>query len=224
MSGFRIKSASPDDAVPSGYIGYDIYAERLLLHTIQPGEAFEALLSTGQLVPDISLAVQEYTDAYNWMLRQMAARLATTGKGAIWFWARTRRRHLVDSCRQAEGQVFLTCRVPRERVLLSHFIDWHDVLNTRLHVPTRPGESDEDYISRLDRAFEDFEARKCAAGLSDTAVKCWPDDLRTEIEQSWEHILDRRNYGRFECWQGTMHLLQTDDVVEAVRIERRRAA
>jgi Domain of unknown function (DUF3841) len=215
---FPVRRARPDDAVPRGRIGYDICAKRLLLHTVQTEEAFDTLLSKGQLVPDMSLAEPEYADAYSWMLRQMAARLGTVGNGAIWLWARTQRRHLVDSCRQAEGQVFLTCEVLRERVLLSHFIDWHDVLNAWPHVQAHRGESEDDYLSRVDCVFDDFEARKRAAGLSGVGIQGWPEDLRTEIEQSWEHILDPRRYGRFECWQGTMHFLQTDDVVEAVRI------
>jgi hypothetical protein len=63
------------------------------------------------------------------MYGQMDARLPTFGDGAIWLWARIRRQELVELCGLAPGRVLLTCRVPRERVLLSHFGDWHAVLN-----------------------------------------------------------------------------------------------
>ncbi|WP_427007028.1 DUF3841 domain-containing protein [Pseudarthrobacter sp. H2] len=193
---------------------------QLLLHTIQTAEAFDALLSTGVLVPDNSFAEPSYADAYGWMLRQMGARLATVGDGAIWFWARIRRQDLVDLCSRANGEVLLTCKVPREAVLLSHFGDWHAALNWRPHVPDLPGESDEEYGARLDRVVDDFDARIRAAGVRDAGVQHWPEDLRTEIEGSWEHVLEPLNYGRFESWQATMHLLRTDHVLEAVRLER----
>lgn len=41
-----------------------------------------------------------------------------------------------------------------------------------------------------------------------------------EIERGWEHILEPANYGRFEVWQATAHCLSTEDVIEAVRLER----
>jgi hypothetical protein len=199
-------------------MGYDLAADRLLLHTIQTEAAFEALLSDGVLVPDNALAVPEYADAYAWMIRQMAARLGTVGDGALWFWARTRREDLVESCRFSRGEVLLTCRVPRDRVLLSHFVDWHAALNACPIVPDLPGESEDAYDVRLDKVFDDFYARLAAAGAQNAGIAGWPEDLRTWVEQSWEYALDPANYGRFETWQGTMHALHLDDVVEAVRI------
>ena len=53
---FRFTKARPVDAVPRGRINCDLSADRLLLHTIQPKEAVDALLSSGVLVPDRSLA------------------------------------------------------------------------------------------------------------------------------------------------------------------------
>lgn len=217
---FPIRTARPADALPRGRIGYDISSDRLLLHTIQTEAAFEALLSTGALVPDNSLAEPSYADAYSWMLRQMAAKLATVGDGAIWFWARIRRQDLVDLCRCANGEVLLTCKVPREAVLLSHFADWHAALNRRPHVPDLPGESDEEYGARLDRVFDDFDARVTAAGVRDVGIRHWPEGLRTEIEQSWEHVLEPKNYGRYDFWQATTHVLRAEDVLEAVRFKR----
>lgn len=154
---FPIKRAQPGAAVRPGRIGYDISAERLLLHTIQPREVLEALLSAGVHVPDSSLVDPFLEDGYDWMRRQMAARLTTEGDGAVWFWAQTRRQELVASCRRAKGEVLLTCRVPRDRVLLSHYGDWHSALNGFPHVPDLPGESDDDYIARMNLVLDDFE-------------------------------------------------------------------
>lgn len=201
-------------------MGYDLAADRLLLHTIQTEAAFESLLSTGVLVPDNSLGEPLFADAYAWMLRQMAARLGTEGDGALWFWARIRREDLVESCRLARDEVLLTCRVPRERVLLSNFADWHSVLNACPLVPDLPGESDDAFSARIDKVLEDFDDRLKAAGARDAGIAGRPEDLRAEAEQSWELALDPANYGRYETWQGTMHRLHLEDVVEAVRIER----
>lgn len=200
---------------------HDISEDRILLHTIQTAEAFGALLSNGMLRPDPALAEPPlHADGYDWMFRQMAARLPTFGDGAIWLWARIRRQELVELCRLAPGQVLLTCRVPRERVLLSHFGDWHAVLNRHPLIIEHPDESDEAYGARLDRIFEDVDGRVRGAGVApDAGYRHWPADVRTELEDSWEFMLDPSNYGRYESWQATVHSLRADDVVEAVRIE-----
>jgi Domain of unknown function (DUF3841) len=200
-------------------MGYDIAADELLLHTIQTEAAFESLLSTGVLVPDNALAEPDFTDAYAWMLRQMAARLGTQGNGALWFWARIRRENLVELCGLARDGVLLTCRVPRERVLLSNFADWHSVLNACPFVPDLPGATDDAFSARIDKVLEDFDDRLKAAGARDAGISGWPEHLKAEAEQSWEFALDPANYGRFETWQGTMHRLHLENVVEAVRIE-----
>lgn len=200
-------------------MGYDISADRLLLHTIQTHEAFDTLLARGVLVPDNSMAEPLLADAYGWMSRQMAKRLGTQGDGALWFWARTKRQDLVERCRQARGEVLLTCEVPRERVLLSHFGDWHSVLNRSPHVPDVQGESDIEYEARLDGVLDAFEDRVRESGARRLGLQSWPEDLRVEIERSWETILDQSAYGLFEFWQGTTHRLCSDDVIEAVRIQ-----
>ncbi len=220
VSSFPIREACPADAVPPGRIGYDISADQLLLHTLQSEEAFDALCSAGVLVSDPSRVDPFLVDAYDWLYRQMAARLTTAGEGALWFWARITRRDLVDSCRDSIGQVLLTCRVPRERVLLSHYGHWHSVLNKFPHIPELSGESDEDYTARMNRRYDDFVARLKAAGAWGAGIADWPADLRADVEQGWESIFDPGNYGRSESWQATMHTLRVEDIVKAVRIQR----
>ncbi|WP_460662499.1 DUF3841 domain-containing protein [Kribbella swartbergensis] len=215
---FPIRVSKAEQAVPRGRMGYDLRADRLLLHTVQTAEAFDALLSTGSLIADPARAEQDFADAYEWMLRQMAARLPTHGESALWLWARIRRRDLVDLCRRSRGEVLLTCRVPRDRVLLSHFDDWHLVLMRALCVRSVPGESDEDYQRRWETTRDEFEARLEAAAVKTAPVHDWPKDLRDEIERSWETIFDPSVYGRRAEWQATMHELCVNDVVEAVRL------
>lgn len=216
---FSVRTSPYDAAVPSGRMGYNFAADRLLLHTIQTPEAFEELLSTDRLVPDTSLADPHFGDAYDWMLRQMTSRLSSTGDGALWFWARILRRDLVDLCKAAPGSVLLTCRVPRERVLVSHFGDWHAALNGSPHVPDLLGESDDDHVPRIKSIFDEFEVRQKAAGAPRRPVRNWPSDLRADLERTWEHLLEPANFGRSDTMQATMHVLHAEDVVEAVRLE-----
>ncbi|MFC9352822.1 MULTISPECIES: DUF3841 domain-containing protein [Terrabacteria group] len=215
---FPVRTARFDTAVPAGRIGCSLTTDKLLLHTIPTADALEALLSTGRLVPNTSLAEPHFEDAYGWMLRQVASRLSTTSNGALWFWARIHRRDLVDLCKASPGSVLLTCKVPRERVLVSHYGDWHAVLNGSPHVPDLPGESDDDYVARLERIFNEFEVRQKAAGAPRQPIRDWPADLRADLERTWEHILDPSTFGRSDTLQATTHVLHNEDVVEAVRL------
>ncbi len=216
---FPIRAALRSAAVPPGRIPYDIGAPVLLLHTIQTEDAFDELMSTGRLLPDPRRAEPEFVDAYAWMLRQMNRRLPTRGTGALWLLARQQRRDLMSCCRLARGEVLLTCRIPRNRVLLSHFSDWHQVLNVSPNVIPLPGESDAAYGNRLDVVLDELGSRLDARGVDHRAPSTWPDDLRTEIEASWESIFEPSNYGRTDYWQATVHELRTEDVTYAVRLE-----
>ena len=219
VSSWRVPEAEPERAVSPGRVGYDLDAGRLLLHTVQSASAFDVLVTTGVLRPDPALADADFTDAYEWMYRQMSERLPTSGTGALWLWARTSRAHLVSCCREARGQVLLTCRVPRVRVLLSHFDGWHSVLNRGLGVmPRLRGESEDDAFARWEKASDELDARLEDTGARAAPVRDWPPDLRAEIEQSWECIFDRGNYGRYDVWQATVHALHADDVVLAIQI------
>lgn len=105
-----------------------------------------------------------------------------------------RRRDLLSHCRRSRGKVLLTYRIPRERVLPSEFDDWHHVLNGSPNISAHPGESDDAYSDRLDAVLDDFFDRASAAGVEHDPVSTWPQDLRHEIEASWETIFDPTNY------------------------------
>ena len=106
-------------------------------------------------------------------------------------------------------------------MLLSQFGDWHSALNLNPLIIEHPDESDEEYMARLEHAFDEVDARIRAAGVAlDAGYRHWPEDLRTELERSWEFILDPGNYGRYESWQATVHCLYEDDIVEAVWLQR----
>ncbi len=218
MASFLIRSAPPDKAVPPGRIGYDLDADVLLLHTIQTKKAFEELLTTGILRPNPELIDPWFLDAYGWMNRMMAARLPTSGNAGLWLWARIRRLDLVSDCRRGRGQVLLTCRIPRQRVLLSHYSEWHSALSSSIAMPKLPGESEEAFDARWNHTYDDFKERLQTTGAAGSSVRQWPEELREEVERSWECIFDRTNFNPRDYWQATVHEIHVADVVEAVRI------
>ena len=222
MRQFPVPAASPERAIPPGRIGYDLDSDALLLHTIQAREAFEQLQSAGIFRPGREHAATEWPEAYEWMNRMMADRLPTTGDVAVWLWARIRRYDLVANCRRAarsaEPQVLLTCRIPRERVLLSQFDEWHSALNSALAVPMEPGESEESFESRYSELTDAFLARLEAANVRNSPISEWPADLRAEAERSWECIFDRQRFDRRSYWQATVHEIRAEDVTDAVTI------
>ena len=202
-------------------MGYDLTADCFLLHSFQAEEALEELLSTGELVPDPGRREPLFADAYGWMLREMDRRLPTNGDAALWFWARITREHLVDGCRHNRGGVLLTCRIPRERVLLSHFWDWHCALNVIPCVLELSGENDDDYDARRSNVWDELDDRKRRAGVLHKGFPDWPGDVRRELERGWEQFLDPANFGPWDAVQATAHVLYTEDVVKAVRLDPR---
>lgn len=70
------------------------------------------------------------------------------------------------------------------------------------------------------RSFDEFEARHEAAGARRQPLRGWRADLRTDLERTWEHILHTVRFSGSDTLQGTMHILQREDVVEAVRLIR----
>ena len=150
------------------------------------------------------------------MRLQMAARLPTAGEGILWLWAKTTYRDLVGNARHARGEALLTVRVPRERVLLSHFGDWHTVLNRGPDVPLLPGETFEEWSPRFDALYDEWCAR--VHTYRDLPIAAWPPFLRAELEASWESIFDLSNREEPLYVQATIHALHPDEVVRAVRI------
>ena len=208
--------------MPPGRIGYDLNADILLLHTIQTSTAVNQLLNTGELRAGPEHAASEWPEAYDWMYRMMAKRLPTFGTTALWLWARIRRYDLVNNCRRArnaeEPQALLTCRIPRERVLLPQFDEWHAALNSTLAIRRRRGETDEEFDTRFDEIADRFTTRLDAASARNAPISHWPDEIRAEVERSWESIFVPANFDKRAYWQATVHEIRIEDVLDAVWI------
>lgn len=214
---YRELPARPWFFAPPPRVVSDPGAEALTMYTIQAREAYETLVRDGVLVGDSVLGRPEFQEAYSWMLRETNLRLpGGPSGGLLWLWPTATRPRLRDDVKHARGEVLLTVRVERARVLLSEFLDWHAVLNRSLHVPALPGESDEEWEARWNLLDDDFTAR--AAPYRALPIDEWPGDLRTEMESSWEAIFDPATWRTPPVLQATMRDLRADDVIRAVRI------
>lgn len=202
-------------------------ADPVRLVTIQAAPAYEVLRRTGRLEVDASLAEPEFATAYGWMIDQMNRRLATpTPSTPVWLWARTSRRSLWADV-QAGGdhdEVLMQVTVPRGDVLLSDFDGWHNVLNGGLHAPCRHADCQmrpqacRDHLDRRHDAFEaEAEARGCLSPL-------WPDlsdDLRAEVEASWDLVFDPSTWHPRGAIQATLPVLEDGQVTGAWRVPAR---
>lgn len=179
--------------------------------------AARALSEGVRLVGEPRRGDPDFQDSYSWMLKQMAERNVPGPRDAmLWLYAATTGRELRVNARRARGEVMLSVRVPRRRVLISDLADWHAVLNQYLHVPLLSGESEEAWEKRWVALDDDFTAR--TEHCSSRPVAQWPEALRSELETSWEAIFDPATWVAGRTLQATLRELRAEDVLRAVRI------
>jgi hypothetical protein len=197
----------------------DLDADPVRLYSVQSADAYRVLAERGWLTGDPGFAEPEFVDAYAWLAAQMNRRLPTQGEAMLWAWVRIARRDLVWDFGRQRGSVLLTLEVPRVRVLVHSYGDWHMPLNRSVHLLPEPGESLEAWSLRTDPISEAFDARvKAAVGDLGVPVSQWPDELRDEIETSWRAIFDPETWDPGTAVQATLHEIRASDVVRAVRI------
>lgn len=91
------------------------------------------------------------------------------------------------------------------------------MLNRFLHVPVRPGESDEAWDARWTALDDDFRSR--AQAYERLPLADWPDALWAELKASWEAIFDPVAWREDVPLQATMREIRAADVVRAVRVQ-----
>ncbi len=150
-------------------------AQEVTLWTIQVPEVWERFRRTGVLAADGRRTPYYYRDAYRWLRRQAAARLAGySGCAFVWAWLRPK-PDLRSSGHLPKGRrgVRIEFVVPADRMLCSDFSAWHCVLNQW-------------YL-----AFSEAEDDAWFGSLPKKWTwKTLPDEKRREIEISWERIFD----------------------------------
>lgn len=195
----------------------DETSTHVVLHTVQHPAVWADLTRLGTYEPSRWLADHDFADGYAWMHQQMADRLPTRSEGILWLWAQRQRRVLRVE-RPGAGHVLLTCRVPRQNVLISHFADWHCVLNRSPLIATVPGETQEEYGRRLDLILDDFYDRCDAVGVTNAPLTTWPVSLREELETTWTGVFDPAQWSTGATLQATAHSLSIEHVLRAVHL------
>lgn len=204
------------DADPDAYVD---------LHTFQTVKAFEELRQNGVLEGSPRYWESDFAEAYGWMKREMDRRLPTSGDGMVWMWAATTRRELLDSARRYRGEVLISVRLPRKQVLLSHFGDWHCVLNRTLLIRGDRDVPWPDWEAGFDRSWDEWSER--TRDCEQMPLESWPGAVREELERSWQSIFDPSAWVESydgASWvparyiQGTAHRITLDAVTRAVRL------
>lgn len=163
------------------------------LVTIQPYDVLEVLYSYGRFVCNIAKTsvgdLAGFVDAYDWMAKQMEARIGEAPMGVhypIWAWYRNDDDY---SNWNEDGRKYakITVDIDPSRVLLSDFDEWDCVLND---------------CPVLDKILtgEEFEAEW------DRYVAAGPEAVRS----TWERIFHDDGY----CVQATFWELYLSDIVE----------
>ena len=104
-----------------------LYKENVNLITQQHPNVLDELRSNRVYIPDPSRIDDEYyRDAYNWLIERMPSINPYESKTVVWNWPGKRVKCSVRS----KGDISIRYTVPRETVLFSEYIHWHDVLNS----------------------------------------------------------------------------------------------
>ena len=203
-------SRSLDECVPFGRQPFDIDADRVHAVTLLSGAAFQALTSSSSVGPrraDLPTGTDlpEFAAAYDWMRWQMATKVSGYGGGfPIWLWVRITRRDLIGSLRasrrSAHDTHVVTVSVPRDRVLMTDYMAWHDVLNGMPGLPVRCPVCARRYCDApecLDRWYDDWsDAWQARTPKDDRGGALpwwnWSVPLREELFASWATVKDVR--------------------------------
>ncbi|MFC4071957.1 DUF3841 domain-containing protein [Actinoplanes subglobosus] len=205
-----------DTAVAPGRLACDIRHATLTLYSILSPQAWDTLAGDGILTGREDLIDPLFVASYRW-IRRAAALRGLGDEWPVWLWARTTRRDLIDSvrfaAREKPGSVLITARIPRHRVLLSHFDAWHYVLNDW---PAFEPTATDAEMDRIDSAIAEF------TGWKPHEPK--PPQLERIIEDTWDLIFDTTLWPPTNLWQATVPELRLGDVIDAVVAEPRRGS
>ena len=189
--------------LPAGRQPFDIDAERVHAVTLLSAAAFEVLRRTGSVGPTPELVpvagdLNGFAAAYDWMRWQMALHVdGYMGGFPMWVWARIRRGDLVGNLKaQAAGgawSVAVTLSIPRERLLLTDYLAWHDVLNGSPGLPerclgcTRRFCDDEGCLDGWYDGWSEAWAARVPRDAQHVRLAWWdwPVELQSELFDTW---------------------------------------
>ena len=198
-----------------------VKSDHIRLWTIQSPDVWNALQEQKTLLvdpnhPTFVSHIDGFPDAYDWMREQMTQRISDYSGHYPW-WAyehfldlRFYRWHTHPS---GQRLVRLELVIPREKVLLSAYGDWHCVLN-RAYLPASILE--EDY----DREMAAWEEAAKRSGIEVSygrpkVVVPYPEPWEMQMQTSWEHVFDVEARRPTQTIQATFEELKLAEVVKA---------
>jgi hypothetical protein len=99
-------------------------------YTIQSIEGWKEAQKVGHLVGYPDYVWDDFSDPYQWMMRQMEKRIPSYGgEYPIWVWTERQDLRRAGYFEPGISGVQLELNIPDEKVLLSDFNAWHFVLN-----------------------------------------------------------------------------------------------
>ena len=167
---------------------------------------------------------EKFMKAYRWMANQMGQRIGGPPikdiKYPMWAWYQYRSaksKMPPRSCLDIPERVsaYMEIEIPDSEVLLSDFMNWHNVLNQYT-------------LTNWKRIEKKIDMLEKEAGRS-LSFNDYPVEIQEEIEKSWEAIfdLDRRDnevgrtHKRNRSIQATFWMLKPENVISVEFLERK---
>lgn len=201
----------PDECVPAGRQPFNIAADRVHAVTLLSRAALRVLSRSGSVAPravdlPFNTDLPGFAAAYDWMRWQMVRDVPGYGGGfPIWLWVRISRRDLVGNLRAGRraaggGSSLVTASVPRDRLLMTDYMAWHDVLNGLPSLPMTCPVCGRQYCEAptcLDRWYDPWsDTWQARAPKNDRGDSIpwwnWPVPLREELLASWAAVKEVR--------------------------------
>ena len=195
--------------------------DTIRLSTVQPLPVWYALQEQGTLFvdpddPTFVAHIYYYSDSYDWMRTQMA-RCIPNYEGHYPWWAY---EHFLDlrfyrwhTPHHGQRLIRLELAIPKEKVLLSAYGDWHCVLN-RAYLPAAIAWEDHE------RELDAWSAKLRKSGVEpgygiSKFIVPYPEPWETQMQTSWEHVFDVDPKRPTQTIQATFETLKLAEVVKA---------
>lgn len=155
--------------------------------TVQAAEVLDELDDLGVIRVHPEHADPDFAEAYQWLHQQMISRgLMGQDDWPLWGWADIEQGDLALHLEDArDAEVAIRVEVPEERLLLSDYDAWHDVLN---HHPCLDHAEREDFLARADHAIGGTWHRQPL-----------PQPMEDELIASWDNVFDLNLRGGRDC-------------------------
>jgi len=150
-------------------------------------EQYDYIQKNGYLHSDGSKIWPDFKSPYKWLIGQMIKKIDPPPKNVtypIWAWAQwegeSRKKPDIRTLRHSCGNgtfYRIELEIPKERIVLSNFIDWHHVLNSS-------------YLAFSEIEDDKFDNRLMTKNLEYGNWDNYPNDIQNVITESWERIFD----------------------------------